>query len=219
MPESSVIDEKVQQFFAPYRPKTYKKGEIIIQAGNNPAGVYLLEQGIVSTYTIMKNGTEAVVNLFKPRAFFPMSWAINHTANAFYYQAETTVVCRIAPAPHTVEFLQQNPDVLYDLVSRLYKGMDGLLLRMSYLLAGNKYASIIAELLIVAKRFGQPLPDSNGIQVVINQNDIATQSGMARETVSREMQQLKSKGLITFSNHTLVIHDVNLLEAELAQAG
>ena len=43
--------------------------------------------------------------------------------------------------------LQANPDVVYDLLTRLYRGLDGLLGRMSQLMAGSAKSRLMYELL------------------------------------------------------------------------
>ena len=87
-----------------------------------------------------------------------------------------------------------------------------MLTRMTYLMSGNAYARLIAELLIYAKRFGN---GQNVVDVQIAEKDLAAQSGMTRETVSREMKILKDKGLVVVRKNILAITDLEKLEDEL----
>jgi CRP-like cAMP-binding protein len=203
----SKVSDKLKSFFTQFKIQTYKKGEILIRADEDPSGIFYLKEGIVKEYVISKKGDEVVVNMFKPVSFFPMSWAINNTSNEYYFEAMTDVSLHKAPREKTVEFLMGNSDVLFDLLSRVYRGVDGILTRMAYLMSSSAYARLVTELVILGKRFGTSLSFS--------EKDLGAQSGMTRETVSREMAHLKSKGLINFSNHTLVIKDLGMLEAEL----
>lgn len=152
-------------------------------------------------------GDELVVNIFKPISFFPMSWAINNTRNMYFFEAVTNAEVWRAPKDKALEFIKTNQDVLYDLLSRVYKGTDGLLTRMTYLMSGNAYARLITEIIIHAKRFGNPLR--------ISEKDLAALAGMTRETVSREMRILKSKGLVTLHKNTITIKNLEKLEEEL----
>jgi CRP/FNR family transcriptional regulator len=208
--------EQVTKFFQTYPQLSRPDGTILIQAEQQPSGVHFLISGSVKMLAISNSGDELVLNIFRPSAFFPMSWAINHTANPYFYQAIGPVCYHLAPREDVMAFIQQQPAVMLDLLSRIYRGADGLLQRMTYLQAGNKYATVITELLITAKRFGTSGSTPSSLEVDLNQQDIASQSGMARETVSREMRRLKDKGLITFTHHRLVIPNVERLEAELA---
>lgn len=203
----SKIAEKLETFFTKHRHQIFRKGEILVRADDDPAGVFYLKEGIVKEYAISKKGDELIINVFKPIAFFPMSWAINNTPNQYFYEAITELNVWRAPKDRVIEFIKTNPDVLYDLTSRVFKGIDGMLTRMTYLMSGNAYARLVAELIIHAKRFG--------IANRISEKDLAASSGMTRETVSREMKILKDKGLITFNKNILLIKDLKKLEGEL----
>lgn len=202
------IAKKLEEFFTKFKRKTYKKREILIRADDDPSGIFYLKNGHVKEYAISKKGDELVVNIFKPISFFPMSWAINNTKNMYFFEAVTDVEVFRAPKEKVVEFVKSNPDVLYDLLSRVYKGTDGMMTRMTYLMAGNAYARLITELIIHCKRFGSPLK--------ISEKDLAAQSGMTRETVSREMKMLKAKGLVVFEKNTIVLKNLSGLEEELS---
>lgn len=209
----TTVESKVDIFFSQHKKQNYKKGEILIRADDDPAGIFYLKDGNVKEYAISKKGDELVVNIFKPNAFFPMSWAMNNSSNSYFFEATTDVTLWRAPKNEVLEFLKNNPDVLYDLLRRVYKGTDGILTRMTYLMAGHAYGRLITEIIIQAKRFGKSSNDS--IVLNIAEKDIASQSGMTRETVSREMKKLKEKGLLGFNKNALVISDIQLLEDEL----
>lgn len=211
-----VIAKKIDDFFIKYKHQYYKKGELLIRADDNPRGVFYLKEGFVKEYAISKKGDEFVVNVFKPIAFFPMSWAINETKNEYFYEALTDLELWRAPREEVIQFLKSEPDVLFNLMSRVFKGVDGILTRMTYLMAGNANSKLITELLIQSKRFGKRI--ENSIELKISEKDIASQSGMTRETVSREMKVLKDKGLVAFSRNTLIILDIKKLEDELIES-
>lgn len=208
-----LIAKKIDEFFGKYKILSYKKGEILVRADENPSGVFYLKMGRVKKYAISKKGDELIVNIFKPVSFFPMSHAINHLPNNYFYEAMEDLVLIKAPSEEVVKFLKNNPEVTYDLLSRVYRGTEGLLTRMTYLMAGNAYSRLIAELIIVAKRFGQT--NKKEVVVTTSEKDLATQIGMTRETVSREMKILKDKKLVSFAKGKLVVKNIDLLEEEL----
>lgn len=209
-----LTSKKLESFFTQYKKQTYRKGEILVRADDDPAGVFYLTKGQVKMYLITGKGDEIVLNIFKPISFFPMSWAINNTKNVYYYEALTEVTLWRAPKEDVIAFLKENPDVLYNLISRVYRGVDGVLTRMAYLMSGNAHARLITELLIAGKRFGKQ-NDKNEVALTVSEKDLAAQAGMTRETVSREMKVLKDKGLVTLNKTVLTIKDIQSLEEEL----
>ena len=144
------ISQKLDNFFKQFKHQVYKKGEILIRVDEDPGGVFYLTKGVVKEYAISKKGEELIINIFKPVSFFPMSWAINRAPNSFYYEALEEIEIWKAPREEVVEFIKANPDILFNLMSRVFKGTDGILMRMVYLMSGEAYARVITELLASA---------------------------------------------------------------------
>lgn len=208
------ITKKLKLFFGKFPQMTFQKGELLIRTEENPQGIFYLSSGSIRQYALSESGEEITINLYKPVCFFPMTWAINSITNHYYFEAMTDSLVHMAPKIEVVQFIKQNPDVLYNLLKRILSGLDSLLLRMEYLMAGNAYKRLIIILLISAKRFGEKSLSPSGIKLQMIQKEIANQAGISRETVCREMQKLKKKGLIHFVGNTIIIADMNKLEEE-----
>src|SRR5690348_16741745 len=210
------IKEKLNNFFSNYHQQKYKKGEIIIEADSQPEAVFYITEGVVRRYSISPQGEEINLNLFRPISFFPMSWVLNDSANKHYYETLTPSTMTKAPKKDVLKFLEENPDVVLNLMKRVYRGMDGLWDRMENLMAGNAENRLLTEFIILAKRFGQK--DSNGsisIELKLTEKDLASESGITRETVSRVIHKLEQKNLIEFKNSQLKINDLEKLQNEL----
>lgn len=206
---------KIDAFFTKFKHQNYKKKELLIKTGDKPPGLFLLKEGMVREYTISQNGEEITINIFKPTSFFPMAWVVNDSISSHYFEAMTSVTVWLAPKKEVLEFIKREPDVLLDLVKRIYIGFDGYFMRMENFMIGSAQARLIAELLIYARRFGELKENYIEINFKLTERDLASQSGIARETVSREIQKLKQKGLISFQRNILVIKDLHKLEEEL----
>lgn len=207
------ITDKLAKHFSHCELKKYKKGELITLANQEPTGVSLLLSGLVEQYDITPEGNKLTVNVYKPSAFFPMSWAINKTPNAYFFGALTDVELKQADAGETVVFLQANPDVLFDLLSRVYRGTDALLRRLMLAASGIAANRLIFELLIEAYRFGAHNSDGT-VQIKVKQSVLAARCGLARETVSRELHKLEQEKLI-IRNKQEITMVVNSLERKL----
>lgn len=211
------IFHKVDNFFSTYPRRTYPKDQILIFAGENPDKVHYIVSGRVSQYDISYRGDEIVVNIFKQPAFFPMAWAINQKDNTFFYKTEEESVIHVAPPEDVVAFLKDNPDVMFNLLSRLYNGVDGILSRVVHLMSGSAKSRIMYELIIESRRFGDTQSDGRVI-LSVNENDLGSHSGLARETVSREIKHLKDKGLIDLTSGKIVITNLSSLEEQLGKS-
>jgi CRP-like cAMP-binding protein len=207
------VTTKLDTFFKKYKKYSYKKGEVLLSPPNTPSGVFYLQEGIVKQYALSLNGDEVTLNTFKSLSFFPMDWAINNTPNDYFFEAVTDIEVWKAPREDVVTFLKNEPEVLFNLVSRIYKGLHGLFLRLTHLVTGNAQSRLITELLIQTKRFGTH--DHTSSIIKITEKDLGIQTGMSRETVSREMKRLKDKGIVEIQLGTIKINDVQKLEEEL----
>ncbi|HWT39900.1 MAG TPA: Crp/Fnr family transcriptional regulator, partial [Dongiaceae bacterium] len=208
--------KKVETFFAGYPKRTYPKDQIIVFANDDPGKVFHILSGKISQYDISYRGDEIVVNIFKEPAFFPMTWAINHTPNPYFYKTDEETVVRVAPPEDVISFIRSNPDVMFNLLSRLYKGIDGVLARTVRLMSGSAKSRVIYELIIECRRFGEKV-DDNQYRLKINESDLAAHSGLARETVSREIKHLKERALIELIGGGIVVKNLSALEEQLGK--
>ncbi len=189
------VHDKTEQFFATGETRFYRRGETIVFAGEDPPGVIFLVDGTVEQHDITTEGNKLMVNMFRPGAFFPMSWAITKTPNRYFFAAFTEVTVRIIDVDAAVQFLHDNSDVTFDLLRRVYIGADAILGRLVVAASGAASERLIFELLNEAYRFGRISDDSHAL-VKIKQVILAERSGLARETVGRELHKLADDGLI-----------------------
>lgn len=208
------VAQKVKQFFSAYPLRAFARSAILIQAERPPAGVFYLVEGLVNQYDIAEGGDQVVINVFKPGAFFPMSWAINQTPNAYFFEAAIKSSAHVAPAADVVKFLHDQPEVAYDLLSRVYRGSDGILRRMAHLMGGTAHSRILFELINSAKRFGVP-QTGGGVFIPLSENELAKHSGLARETANRALKQLKADSLVKTAKGGMEVVDIAQLEASL----
>src|SRR5581483_11356796 len=192
------IKQKLDNFFNQYKFQKYKKGQVLLNPGTETSSIFYLTQGVVKRYAISDQGEELILNIYRPVAFFPISQAINSTPNRHYFEALTNIEVWEAPKNKVVDFLQQQPTVLFDLLARIYSGLEGLFLRMEYLMGGSAEKKIITELVIAASRFGSKKDQQTTIDLKLTEAELAAQTGVARETVSRVIHELKNKGLIDY---------------------
>ncbi len=210
------VRQKLDQFFSNFRAQKYKKGEVLIEADKAPEAIFYLTEGVVRRYSISPQGEELNLNLFKPISFFPMSWVLNDSIPRHYFEALTPCLVRKAPKKEVLKFLEENPDVIWDAIQRIYRGMEGLWEKMENLMAGNAENRLVSEFVILAKRFGQRKGGGSVmVDLRLTEKDLASESGVTRETVSRIIHKLEQKNLIEFKNSTLVVMDLGKLQDEL----
>lgn len=208
------IEKKIHVFFSQYPQRTYPKGQILVFADESPEHIYYLVTGKVRKYDVSYRGDEVIVNIFKPPAFFPMSWAINRSENHYFYKTEAETILHIVPADDALNFIKANPDVMLDLLSRIYRGEEGLLAKIVHLMSGTAKSRLINELIVESRRFGEKQPDGSYL-LDINEADLAARTGLSRETINREMRKIKGNDWVSVNAKHIHVKDLKALEDAL----
>lgn len=213
MPED-VLPEEFNNFFNRFNLFSYKKKEIILQAGDHLAHIFYIKSGFVRAYRISEQGEELTLAILKPHDLFPIAWGDNGVSFECFLEAITPVSLWRVSRDQFMEFLSNHPAVFYKLVSSMSRRLGGLLTRIEYLVTGHAYTKVAAAVLACARRFGSERGGNIVIGLPLTHKDIATLVGVTRETACLEMKKLERKGLITHEKRILVVRNVEGLEDE-----
>ncbi|MCJ7827534.1 Crp/Fnr family transcriptional regulator [Patescibacteria group bacterium] len=209
------VQKKVEAFFSNYKLIRFNKKALIIRAEEEPQGVYYLKSGFVRMYVISEDGKEITVNFFKPGSFFSMIWALTGKTNYYFFEAMTPVETYRTSRKELVAFLDSNSKVERDLLIRILKGLDCILIRMEYLLVSDAYKKIAVVLGMLAVRYGEENKQGHFVvSVPMTHQEVANLVGMARETASIQLKKMKDRGLIDYAHKTLTVKDLDRLREE-----
>lgn len=188
---------KLKGFFQTFESVRFTKKEIIIPyQEKEPAFVYFLEKGFVSQSIVDENRKNMIVNIFRPYSYFPMINALSEMQNHYEFSALTDITVRKAPANETVVFTRANPDVLYDLSKRFGLGIDHLLEIIKNLRFERAQTRIYNLMSVLGTRFGKKMDGHVVIDFPLTHKDIASYTGLSRETVTREFSKLEKEAMV-----------------------
>ncbi|MDN5274389.1 MAG: hypothetical protein JWP06_290 [Candidatus Saccharibacteria bacterium] len=207
------VGSKIENFFRQYKRDAYKKGYVLLLADENPKYAYYLVSGRIKQYDITHSGTEIIVNIFKPGAYFMILTAITGLPNTHYYSAETDIIIYRAPIKYTTHFVNTNPDVMKHMLIQAYIGFDGVLKRITHLMSRNARGRVIYEILLDARGFGEVSQEAP-YNLSINVTELSLRAGLSRETVSREVSRLRKAGYLALTQKITVL-DPSLLNKAL----
>lgn len=208
--------QRLEDFFAQYTHQQFKKGQTIIFADEEPSGVYYLKEGRVRQFTISpETGATLTLHTYHPGSYFPLIWAMAGKKNRHFFESLTPVTLYRAPRVNVLQFLKNEPEILYHLATRLLAGLDGMLIRVEMLSMTDVYGRVISELLYLIKHYGKP--DTDGAINVgkFTHQEISEFVGSARETISVAMKKLEDKGLVIHRGRDICIPDPEKLIIEL----
>jgi CRP-like cAMP-binding protein len=172
----------------------YPAGSIVVIPGETPKDCFVIEKGSIRQYDIRDNGTELTLNIYKEGSVLTLPWLFHSSPNLHFFQCISDCVLLRTPRLKLLQEFKKSPELSFETLSRIAKGLDGVLNRLSAHSSTGAAQVIMTELSIEATRFGTPHP--GGTFVRIRVQDLANRTGLARETVSRTLTDLISKGLI-----------------------
>lgn len=208
--------KKLQVYFFRYNSVLYKKGEIILRPSDELNSVYYIQTGFVKSYYLFRDGRELTYNIFKSGSYFPMLSIIGNVNNSYYYQTMTPTKIIKAPRQETLTYVKKDPEVLFELTSRIVVGLNGLLDNMKYLLFGSARTRVVSVLLISVNRFGEKMSNKQIlIKLPLTHQDIANLAGITRETTSLEIEKLIKKGFLLYKKRHIVVMNYSKLKSEI----
>ncbi len=210
-----ISTQEFEEFYHQFSIRTYKKGEILIRADDNPQGVFCLKKGYVRQYIISKTGIELTLQILKPVTYFPLIWAINGAANIYFFEALTPVEVGRADKNLVATFIEDKPQIILGLMSTLLDEYAETLTRIEHLVFSDAYRRVISVLLYIAGHFGEVEKKGVIVHHRFTQQDIATLVGVARETASIELGILEKKGFVKYEDHSMRFPNLKELESEL----
>lgn len=206
--------QAIEAFFSGYSTKSYKKGQILILAGEATEYAYYLSEGKMKIYDVTYRGDEIIIDTFRPPALFPISLIINKSTTRYIYEADTDITIQQAPREEVVRFLDTHPNVVFDLLSFINMMLDDVLERMVHMIASSAKDRLIYSLITECYKFGELRADGSYV-LTISEKELGARAGLSRETVSREARILKITKLIEVHHNYVIIFNIKKLERYL----
>jgi CRP/FNR family cyclic AMP-dependent transcriptional regulator len=183
----SVFPEKLSALlFGHAQPRKLASDEVLFLAGDPGDGCYRVEQGLLKVSMIAPSGAERILAIVGPGAIVGELSTIDglprSASVAAVRDSELTFVSRAA----FQELAETYPEVYRYLVSLLVSRLrdtDGVVAAGSFLPLKGRVARALLDL---AEAFGQDVGQGRIlIRQKVSQSDVAAMAGIARENVSR----------------------------------
>lgn len=186
------------------------KGSSVFSQGDSARHLFCLSRGVVRTSKMQADGRRQVTGFLYPGDIMGLSFegAYNYSADAL-----TEVLLQRVPIDNLSELFEEAPNLAKYLLeataNELAAAQDQMVL-LGCKTAREKVASFLMDL---SSRAGPGLGPSAEIDLVMSRADIADYLGLAIESISRALTDLKQEGLVEFSKaRRVMIRDRTALE-------
>jgi len=202
-------------FFSKYPKKTIDKGSFVIFPGDAINTLYYVISGGVRRYDITAQGGEVDIANYKDGSLVPLTAAIqDEIDNDHFYQAVQDTLVHYAPLSEFIKYLYSDTNIMFNLVKQLSIEATQLSQKLDYVLKGSAIDKIMYEIDTETKMPSTTL-DKGKYIMPIHTIDIARRTGLARETVSRELSKLVSQSIITITHSAITVNNLSALKKRL----
>lgn len=199
--------QNFEQFTASYPSIIFEKGQTVLLKDEVPKGTYIIESGIIKTYTINAAGEERIISIDTKGEDIPIGFTIGLIDRCqYFYTAYTRCTIRVVPCDEYLKHLAENPESLYKRHIRLTKILLTNLNRIEALEQSNTSEKVARTLLYMADTLGSTFPNKTIRKLSITQQDIANALGLTRETAGIVLKKLELKQLLQHSRNTYILY-------------
>ena len=198
-------DEQLAKIEAVARPLVLPAGSTLFLRGDPAAAVYLLAEGRVKVYKLLRDGRTATIRHVVPRQTFAEAALFHDT---YPSSADTMVACRLyrfdTRAFHDLLLAEPRLAVnllgaMAELLALLNRRVEELLLPVPARLA--RYLLALADEQIV--------PPAQTVKLPTSKRELAARLGTVPETLSRTFNRLKRGGVLRMNDDHVVVEIVD----------
>jgi CRP/FNR family transcriptional regulator len=187
----------------------YADGETIFLEGEPTAGLFLVEQGTVKISRVSLEGREYIMHLVEPGDTFNDVATLDGGPNPAHATAHTDLVVWRIDRDDLRRLAREHPDLAWALIEDL-AARARVAVGLVHDLAMRSVRGRLAHLLLEQAASC----DSDVVQRLLTQEEMAARLGTVREMVGRTLRSMANDGLIEFDRHRIVILDPQRLAEE-----
>jgi CRP/FNR family transcriptional regulator, cyclic AMP receptor protein len=192
-------------------------GQILFLAGDAGEGCYRINSGLLKASVVSAAGGERILGIFGPGTIVgELSMIDGHPRSASVTAIRESQLVFLSRADFDV-FGSANPEIyrrLMVLLARRLRDLDGSLLATSFLSLKGRTARVLLSL---ADAYGESVGLGRiMIRQKVSQSDLAAMAGIARENVSRIINDWTRRAVVSRIAGYYCLEDRAKLERELA---
>jgi CRP/FNR family transcriptional regulator len=204
--------ETVHALTAQMEHKRYKKGEILIKEGDRAEGFTVIQNGSAKAYRITGDGREQILYIFPANDYYGARFLLTEEEVPYTVEAlEECEVC-ILSTEQFRSLLMTQPEVAVEIIEAMANRMRVLESAMQSMGGRNAEIRIASLLLEFRLPYGREVDGVTEITLPLSREGLANYLGLARETLSRKLNDLEEEGVITLVGSRVVrIEDLDRL--------
>jgi CRP/FNR family transcriptional regulator, cyclic AMP receptor protein len=195
---SALPEHLSANLFTSATPVTLDADEVLFLAGDAGDGCYRVEDGLLKVSMVSRSGTERILAFLGPGAIVGELSIIDGLPRSASVTAVRDAALSFLSRSAFEDFAKKHPEIyksLVTLIATRLRETDAVIAAGSFLPLRGRVACTLLEL---AQDFGQDVGSGRiVIRQKIGQSDLAAMAGIARENVSRILNDWKRRKLVS----------------------
>lgn len=207
--------EEALRFIRSQPKRVFKKGEILVYQGDEPATLFGIMEGFVKMHDVSKDGTEQFIWLAKRHDVLPLGWLFSQSKKSpFFYTAFTDVTTYLIDKCQFLEIIRNNNEALLGIVEAITAKYSHIAQHLSAAQKPRAREKVMHLLHFIAIRFSSEQTEGiERVEVPLTHQDIASLLGLTRETATLALGRLKKEGFIHYDKNHFYIYSKKLAES------
>lgn len=208
--EKNILDEA----FGHVTRLKYKKGEMIFRAGGYPKGVFMLYKGKIKIFRVGMDGKEVITFLAGAGDLIGYLPALSDGLYKNFASALEDSELYLINKEYFLQLIHKIPSI-YSYVTKLVSRDIRIAEKRELALSHKSVRQRVAEsLLMVKKIYGQEDGNDSALNVNLSRQDWANFVGTVKETLIRQLINLKNEKIIELDGKRIkILNEKKLLEA------
>ncbi|EIJ34266.1 Crp/Fnr family transcriptional regulator [Thiothrix nivea] len=194
--------------------RKYPKRQTVLQKGCSSGDLLFLLNGSLQVVDYTEDGREVVLHTVCPGDYFGELSVIDGQPRSASVVASEVSMVGFLQKKYALELFYHCPPVAKKVIERFAYIIRQASNRQVLLNISSAYTRVYVILMQMAERSSE----SDKIEHLPTQKELASMVNTSRETVSRAIQALKKQGIIRTDKHQLIILKKNALRALIGQS-
>lgn len=203
-----------EAFFNQFPVITFEKGERVVRPGELETNIVLIKSGVLRVYTTSKRGKKIAITCLNPPLYKNFILGLAPFFNKYYIEALTPVEIWKTPKKEFLNYAEKHSNAYISLVQSLHIIIKDLYYQIEWLKTGNACQKIATLLYNLATRLGKNVKGIRVVEIKTTHQELASLSGLTRETVTAKLNKLKKKKIIQYKDGIIKVANINRLKAE-----
>lgn len=195
--------------------KTYEKGALILQRGEQETRFFVLLKGTARLSAHTVSGREFVSIFVEPGNFWGVHSCLDDVHESHDALAETHVEVLTVPARSLRDLMWENRDIQEALVAFLCQRFRMALDVTEQFATWKPRARLAWRLLFLAKSHGIMADERKGIEVAVSQESLASMINLSRQRTNILLKAMEREGLVQLEYGRIAVCDTKAMQALL----